>query len=431
MAGSSLAIYAENWPNWRGNLTNGVSTESGLPAKWSDTENVVWRAGLPGAGISSPIVWGDQVIITSQIGRGEWKTGPRLFQQGDAAAAGETPLEGTTAADQQAPVSFVVSAYDRAGGKKLWEFTRAAEGDLPVVHEKHNLATPSPVTDGERIYAWFGTGQVVALSMSGKLIWERNLAKEYGPLDINHGHGSSPVIYKDSLVLLSYHPSASYLLAVDSRSGKTLWKVDREAGTLSYSTPRVVETPAGAEIVVNSSLGLSGHSAATGAVLWHIDEANRFPIAATVYHDGILYASRGYRSGPYWAIRPGGKGNIADSHVLWRVATGAPYVSSLIHYDGLIYMVGDVGVLSVIDAKTGERTHQERIGGVYSASPVAGDGKVYLFSEGGETIVLEAGRTPRILSRNRLKARQLGSPAVSGGRLFIRSDDTLIAIGNK
>jgi outer membrane protein assembly factor BamB len=425
----SFAAHAENWPNWRGNSTNGVSSERGLPAAWSDTQNIAWKASLRGMGISSPIVWQDQVIVTSQIGRGEWKEGPRLFQQGDAATAGERPLQGTAASDTNAPVTFVVSAFDRASGKSLWTYERAAEGDLPVVHEKHNLATASPTTDGERIYAWFGTGQIVALDMNGKLVWERNLGKEFGPFDINHGHGSSPVVYKDSVILQSYHPSASYLLSVDARTGRTRWKVDREEGTVSYSTPRVVEAAGGPELIVNSSLGLSAHNVSNGELLWHIEEANRFPIPVSVFHDGIIYASRGYRSGPYMAIRPGGRGNIADSHVVWRVATGAPYVSSLVYYEGLIYMVGDVGVLAVIDAETGERIYQERIGGVYSASPVAGDGKIYLFSEGGETVVLEAGRNPRILSRNRLSARQLGSPAVSGGRLFIRSDDALFAIG--
>ena len=129
------------------------------------------------------------------------------------------------------------------------------------------------------------------------------------------------------------------------------------------------------------------------------------------------------------AIRPGGKGNIGDSNIVWRVPSGGPYISSLIHYDGLIYMMGDVGVLTVTDAKTGERVYQERLGGVYSASPVAGDGKIYLLSEDGETIVLAAGRTPRVLSRNKLNARQLASPAISGGRLFIRTDDSIYAIG--
>ena len=182
-------------------------------------------------------------------------------------------------------------------------------------------------------------------------------------------------------------------------------------------------------MVVNWSEGLSGHNPSNGELLWHIEESNRFPIPVPFQHDGIIYASRGYRSGPFMAIRPGGKGDIAKSHVLWKSETGAPYVSSLIHYDGLIYMMGDVGVASATDAKTGQRVWQERIGGVYSASPVAADGKIYFFSENGNTIVLAAGRTPRVLAQNKLNARQLGSPAISGGRLFIRSDDTLFAIG--
>ena len=132
---------------------------------------------------------------------------------------------------------------------------------------------------------------------------------------------------------------------------------------------------------------------ATGQPLWHFDEPNQFPIPVAMYHDGVIYLSRGYRSGPYAAIRPGGRGDIAETHVVWHVATGAPYISSLVHYDGLLYMAGDVGVITCVDAKTGQRVWRERLGGVYTASPVAADGKIYLFSESGETIVLRAGRT--------------------------------------
>jgi outer membrane protein assembly factor BamB len=197
----------------------------------------------------------------------------------------------------------------------------------------------------------------------------------------------------------------------------------------SYSTPLVVEAAGKTEIVVNSSAGVSGHNVSTGARQWHVEDANRFPIPTPLFHDGVIYTSRGYRSSPFLAIRPFGTGNVASSHVAWKVASGAPYVSSLVHYDGLIYMVGDVGVLTVVDARTGDRIYQERVGGVYSASPVAGDRKVYLVSEDGETIVVSAGRTPRILARNRLDARQLASPAIARGRLFIRSDAALYAIG--
>jgi outer membrane protein assembly factor BamB len=426
----SLAAHvrADNWPHWRGPLASGVSTEDALPVRWSDTENIAWKAPLRGLGISSPIVWRDLVVVTSQVGNGVVRPGPRLVQGGNPLEAGERPLgRGPTSGEGKA--TFLVSAFDRVSGRRLWEFALPAEGPLPSVHEKHNLASPSPATDGERVYAWFATGQLAAVDLSGTLVWKKHLGAEYGPFEINWGHGSSPTVYKDQIILLCYHERASYLLALDSRTGAVRWKADAAPGVTSYSTPLVVETGGKAEIIVNSSAGVSGHDAATGARLWHIEETNRFPIPMPLFHEGVIYTSRGYRSSPFMAIRPGGKGDVAASHVTWKVPSGAPYVASIIHYDGLIYMMGDVGVLTVVDAKTGERVHQERVGGVYSASPVAGDGKIYMASEDGETIVVAAGRTPRVLARNRLNARQLASPAIAGGRVFIRSDDALYAIG--
>jgi len=426
--GLTFTVYAENWPNWRGAASTGVSQEKGLPVTWSSTENVAWKASIRGFGISSPIVWGDRVFVTSQVGTNLSRPGPRLFQQGDAAAAGERPLV-TAPATGAAGTTFIISAFDTANGGKVWEYELPAEGELPSVHEKHNAATPSPVTDGQRVYAVFGTGQMVAVGVDGKLAWKRNLVTEYGKFDIMWGSGSSPVVYKDTVILLNYHPASAYLLALDGRTGTDRWKVDGQKGAFSYSTPFIIETGGTAEMIVNWSQGLTGHNPNNGQQLWHIEESNRFPIPVPSQHDGIIYASRGYRSGPFMAIRPGGKGDISKSHVVWKVDTGAPYVSSIVHYDGLIYMMGDVGVATVTDAKTGERVWQERIGGVYSASPVAADGKVYFLSESGETIVLAAGRNPSVLARNKLDARQLGSPAIAGGRLFIRSDDALYAIG--
>jgi outer membrane protein assembly factor BamB len=430
--GLTAAIHAEHWPNWRGPSMTGFSPEKGIPTRWSDNENIAWKAPIRGLGISSPIVWGNRVFVTSQVGSGVARSGPRLVQGEDAAAAGERALGGaaTGVSSGTGSTTFLVTAFDRATGRKLWEHETPAEGALPPVHEKHNLATASPVTDGERVYAWFGTGQTVALDLNGELLWKRNLS-EYGRFDINWGAASSPVVYRDMLILLAYHNApASYLLALDSKTGVNRWKADKSGGATSYSTPFIIETGGTAELIVNSSEGLSGHSLTNGAQLWFITEANRFPIPVATQHDGVLYTSRGYRSGPFMAIRPGGKGDVSKSHVLWKVETGAPYVSSIVHHEGLIYMMGDVGVATVTDARTGQRIWQERVGGVYSASPIVADGKVYFFSESGETIVLSAGRAPSVLARNKLTGRQLGSPAVSGGRLFIRTDDTLYAIGS-
>jgi outer membrane protein assembly factor BamB len=200
---------------------------------------------------------------------------------------------------------------------------------------------------------------------------------------------------------------------------------------MSYSTPLVVHTPGGPELIVNSSERVDAYDPRTGAHLWFTGGTNRFPIPMPVFHDGLIYMSRGYRSGPYMAIRPGGRGDVSKSHVVWEAATGAPYISSLVFNAGLIYMATDVGAITVVDAETGQRVFQQRIDGVFSASPVAGDGKIYFVSETGETIVLQAGRTPTVLARNDLGERAVASPAISNGRIFIRTDDHVFCIGTR
>jgi outer membrane protein assembly factor BamB len=322
-----------------------------------------------------------------------------------------------------------VEAFDQATGRRLWEHRLQAEGPLPAVHDKHNLASPSPVTDGELVFAWFGTGQVVALDRNGKQVWQRHLGKEIAPFEINWGHSSSPALYGDLLILLCDHSPASYLLAVDKATGKDRWKVDRGKGRSSYSTPLVVETSSGPELIVNSSERIDAYDPRTGAFLWHTGDSNSFPIPMPVAEDGVIYATRGYRSGPYMAIKAGGRGDVSSTHVIWNVPTGAPYVSSIVQYQGLIYMATDNGILTIADASNGSKVWQGRVGGVFSASPVAADGKVYLQSESGETIVLRAGRDARIIARNTIGERTLASSAISNGQLILRTDAHLFCIG--
>lgn len=421
-------LNGADWPQWRGPAGSGVSAEKNLPERWSATEHVAWKAPTAGTGISTPVIAGGRVFVTSQIGRGASRPGPRLVQGEDAAAAGERALGESRAASPDGRTWFVVEAFNQRDGKRAWEYRLEAEGPLAEVHEKHNLASPSPVTDGDLVFAWFGTGQIVALDRNGKLAWQRHLGKEISPFDINWGHSSSPTLYRDLLILLCDHQPASYLLAVDKRTGKERWKVDRGKGRSSYSTPLVVESGSGAELVVNSSERIDAYDPQTGAFLWHAGGANRFPIPSPVVHEGVIYASRGYRSGPYLAIRPGGRGDVSSTHVVWNIPTGAPYVSSIVHYQGLIYMATDNGILTIADAADGSKIWQGRIGGVFSASPVAGDGKVYLLSENGETIVLRAGRTADIIARNTIGERTLASMAISNGRLFIRTDENVVCI---
>ena len=424
------AAQSPGWPHWRGPSATGVTTETGLPETWSATENVAWKARIGGLGVSTPIIVEELVVVTSQAGAGVRRPGshPRLVQSGEAEAAGERALGGAAAGARGDGVVFLVEAFRQADGSRAWQFELPAEGELTPVHDKHNLASPSPASDGERVYAWFGTGQVVALDLAGALVWQRHLGRELGPFDIQWGHGSSPTVHDGTLFLLCDQPSSSVLLAVDARTGEDRWRADRGRGLTSYSTPLVVELDGRAEVVVNSSERLDAYDAATGEPLWHTGEPNRFPIPMPVVHDGVIYTTRGYRSGPYLAIRPGGRGDVTRSHVLWRVGTGAPYVSSIVYAEGLLYMANGAGIVTAVDAAMGERVWQERIGGVFSASPVAGDGKVYLVSESGETVVLRAGRTPEVISRNRIGERTVASPAVAGGMLFLRTDEHVVAV---
>jgi outer membrane protein assembly factor BamB len=431
---ATVSVSAADWPQWRGPNGTGATSETNLPVRWNASENVVWKVAIGGLGVSTPIVSGDRVFVTSQIGSGVRREGnhPRLVQGGNAQAAGEREL-GASRRSQPTDekTTFLVEGFNGADGKRLWQYRLAAEGTLPGVHDKHNLASPSPVTDGQMVYAWFGTGQIVALDMSGKLVWRRHLGREISPFDVIWGHSSSPTLFEDLLILLCDHEPTSYLLAVDKRTGKERWRADRGKGRMSYSTPLVVNTPGGPELIINSSERVDAYDPRTGAHLWFTGGTNRFPIPTPVFHDGLIYMSRGYRSGPYMAVRPGGRGDVSKSHVVWESATGAPYISSLVFDAGLIYMATDVGAITVVDAKTGQRVSQQRIDGVFSASPVAGDGKIYFVSETGETIVLQSGRTPAVLARNDLGERAVASPAISNGRIFIRTDDHVFCIGTR
>jgi len=424
--------WAEDWPQWRGPSGIGVATDAGYPTEWSATKNIAWKAALHGLGVSTPIVSGGRVFVTYQIGENALKPGvhPTLVQGAGAATSGEHALGGGRphgAAD--AKIVFAIAAFDRKNGRQLWEYRFDAQGELPQTHEKRNLATPSPVTDGERVYAWFSNGQLAVVDMSGKPVWSRHIGREYSVMDIDWGQSSSPVLFEDRLLLACYNPSSSFLLALDKKTGKQIWRVDGEKGVISYSTPLIIEGPHGPELVLNTSERVEAFDPATGKSKWHFNESNRFPIPMPVFDSGILYLNRGYRSSPYMAIRAGNEGEISKTNVAWRVANGGPYVPSLVFYRGLLYMANEMGVVTCVDAKAREMVWRERLGGFFSASPAAADGKIYLLSETGETLVLRAGRKAEVLAKNDLGEQVIASPALSNGQIFIRTDQSLFAIG--
>jgi outer membrane protein assembly factor BamB len=427
------ALPAEDWPQWRGPSSNGISGESGLPERWGATENIAWKASLAGLGASSPIVWGDKIFVTSQTGTVPVQQGmkPQLARDDQDLASRENPIGGRSMKSTRPgeEVDLIVEAFSRSDGSRLWKYSIPATGELPELNEKHNLATPTPVTDGKTVYALFGNGQLVALDMEGKPVWARHLGKEYSPFIVAWGHGSSPALYKDLIFVLCDHTRKSYLLALDKSSGKERWQADRGAGRVAHSTPLIVAGPKGDELIINSSARIDAYNPTTGALLWYAGSQRQTPVPSPVFHNGLIYLSRGYRNSDYMAIRPGGQGDVSSSSVVWHVPSGASYVPSILFYEGLLYVTNEVGIVTCADAETGKQVWRQRLGGIFFASPVAGDAKIYMASETGEVFVLKAGREPVILAQNNLDERILASPAISNGKLFLRSDGTLFCIG--
>jgi outer membrane protein assembly factor BamB len=423
-------LSTEDWPQWRGPSSNAISNESGLPVHWSADDHIAWKVSLDGLGASSPIVWGDRIFVTSQKGRVPVQPGenPRLARDDSELANKESPIGSRTAVkDSAGEVLLVVEAFRISDGGRLWKYSTRATGEFPRLHENHNLATPTPTTDGKLIYAWFGNGQLFALNFEGRLIWTRHLGTEYAPFDVAWGHGGSPVHYRNTLILLCDHGHNSYLLALNKADGTEVWKAGR-GSALSHSTPLVVHGSKGDELIVNSSERIDAYNPLNGELLWHTGSQRQTPIPSPVFHEGVIYLIRGYRNSDFLAIRPGGRGDISGTHVLWRASSGASYVPSILYYNGLLYVTNEIGIVTCAEADTGKTVWRKRLGGIFYASPVAGDGKIYWSSETGETYVISEGREGEIISKNDLGERIIASPAISHGHLLLRSDGTLFCI---
>ena len=415
---TATSLTAQHWPQWRGPGGLGVSAETGIPTRWGADDNIAWRVPLEGLGTSTPVIWGDRIFLTSQLG-----TGP--VDERGAQFAG---TRRATTRRQVDGVTLLVQAF-RRDGQLDWEHRLAADGHLPAVHRNHNFATPSVVTNGDRLFAWFGTGQLVALDLEGRELWSRHIGHDYAPFDVLWGHGSSPQLYTDLLILQCDHQAGAYLLALDTATGEERWMVDRGRFLRAYSTPLVVPTDDGDQLIVNSSRWIDAYDPRTGQPQWQAGSTVELAIGMPVYGDGVVYSTRGYSSGPSLSVDIGGSGDVNSTHVRWRQPTRAPYVSSLLLYRGLLYMATENGILTITDPDTGDPVTRTRLNGVYTASPVAADGHVYLVNEDGETVVLEAGPDARVVSRNALGERALASPAIAHGRIYIRTDQYLFAIG--
>jgi outer membrane protein assembly factor BamB len=394
--GMNLSCDADDWPGWRGPLRNGVTADTGAPTTWSETENIVWKTPLPGVGISNPVVWGDRVIVTAS--------------------------EGTDHADLH------VVCLDRLSGRERWH--RRLWGTAPSLFYPHSgMASPSPVTDGERLFAFFGTGDVFCFDLDGGLLWQRALSHEYGRFQNRFAASSSPILFKGKLILQCDHYGDSYVIALDPQTGANLWKTDRPEAWHSWSSPQMMETSDHHELVLSGSKKLDAYDPVSGIHLWTVGGLAQECIPTPVFGHGLLYAVSG-PNGHHFAVRPGGHGDVTKSHVVWKHRRGTSFVPSALVVDDRYYLVDDKGFARCWSIPSGEVLWRKRFKGKYTASPVSADGKLFFVNEAGSTLVLDATSHDYVeLSRNEIGEDVLSSPAIAGGSFFLRSSEQLYRIG--
>ncbi len=407
LALSVAAGVRADWVGWRGADGLGVSTDRDLPVHWSRTNALAWTAVPPGSGASSPVVAGGRVWLTSQ-----------------------TP-----------DTALHVMAYSEKDGSVIWDQTVAKRRVRS--HQLHNMATPTPATDGRNSWVLFGTGDVACLDAGGKVVWHRDLAAEYGAYNANHGYGSSPLLSGGRLYIAWMHQGPSFLLALDAATGKNVWKQDRtlgarEEGNDSYSSPVVVRDSGRTDIVVSGAEAMTGHDPATGAVLWtlgglQVSHPYGRTISGPAAGDGrIVAVASGFQNRGFAVAVPSGKtGKLGEDDRSWTLNRYSPDCPTPVVYQGRVYLIRDDGNASCVDAASGKVRWQERL---FSAdvkvSPVAGDGKVYFTSGRANCVVMRAGDKPEILARNDLDETTLSTPTLSGGRVYVRTEKALYAFRN-
>lgn len=419
------ASSAANWPQWRGPMGMGVSTETNLPAEWSATKNIKWKTAIPGRGHSSPIVWGKRIFVTTAI-EGDVVPGAKAVKHmmGDQ----EFLHPDSIGADRKQ--TFKVICLDRDTGKVLWEQTAFEGTPYDNRHRKSSFASSTPATDGKLVYAFFGSEGLYAYDMKGKLIWKADLGK-LGTIGM--GTGTSPIIFENLLLMQCDEESggASFLIALDKKTGKEVWKTPRKV-QVSWATPVLVRTAKRAELIASGSEAVIAYDPATGKELWRHKGVESNAIPSPVANDETVFVSAGFPAKIAMAIKLGGSGDLAET-VTWKYEKGTAYVPSPILYGDYLYLTTDRGVLTCLDAKTGQVKYEGGrvpIPATFTASPVAVNGKILLTSEDGDTFVVKAGPVHEIVGTNTVGEPVYASPAIADGRIFIRAEKNLYAIGN-
>jgi len=420
IASFSIA-YAENWPGWRGPGSLGISAEKNIPVKWDMTRNVQWKAEVPGLGHSSPVVWGDRVFVTTAVSSDPkedyWEKGfPRIERKPDSAE-----------------ISWKVMCFDRDTGKLLWDRTAIRKKPANARHTKNSYASQTPATDGQHLFAFFGDQGMYCYDFQGKLIWSRDLGSF--TMRNNWGLGSSPILYRDTVIqTCDQETGGSFIIALDKMTGKTVWKTDRDEAS-SWSTPYLYTQGERPELIVNATRAIRSYDPATGKLWWECrGPATSITSPTPTSSNGLIIVSSGFivePVRPVTAFRPGATGDItlkegetSSQYVVWRQSTAAPYIPSPIAYRDYVFVLLDQGFLSCYDAKTGKEIYSKKridVGANFSASPVAMDGKLFLMSEDGDVYVVSAGPEYELLAKNSMGEAIMASPAISDGKMFVRT----------
>lgn len=397
--GRDRGAAAEDWPRWRGPQGNAVSSESDLPLEWNATRNIEWKAKIPGEGSSSPIVSGDAVFVTSSLEHG--------FRR-------------------------LTHCLDRQSGRLRW--TREIEDDDPeVASSMTGHAAATPAADGRRVVAAFGRAGLVCYDHEGRQLWRAALGKFESELGI----ASSPIFDGETVILVCDHDGDrftsfdSYLLAVKLADGREVWKTERRGLFRSWSTPIVASCGEQRQLIVSAQDELRAYDPGSGKQLWQVACTTGWVTPSPVFAAGMIFAVSG-KNGPIAAVRPvatkAAGGDAVAPEIVWKIDAAGPYVCSPIVYGDYLYIHNELGVLSCYEAATGRVVYRQRLRGKFTASAVAGDGKLYFTNEEGTTYVVAAGAEYKLLAANPLEEYTLASPAISGGRLFLRTEQHLYCI---
>jgi outer membrane protein assembly factor BamB len=385
---------AEEWPGWRGPRGDGTSFEKYVPIHWSKTDNIVWKADVPGKGHSSPVIWGDRIFLTTCI-------------------EGELKRE--------------LLCLDRRDGKLLWQRV-VVTAALEPKHQLNSYASSTPATDGKHVWVSFlaiPDVVVVCYDTDGNEVWRSSP----GPFASKHGFCCPPILYKDTVILNGDQDAEAWIVALDQATGKERWRTDRPHRTRSYCPPLLVNAAGREQLVLSGSKCVASYDPDTGKQLWLIDGPTEQFVASLVYGDGLLFLTAGFPEHHIMAIRPDGTGNVTKSAILWRDTRGASYVPSPIAHGDYFFVVSDEGMASCLEARTGKRRWMERLGRHHSSSPVSAGDYLYFPDDDGTTWVLRAGPKFEVVSQNDLGEECYSSPAVARGQIFLRTLHHLWCIG--